>query len=223
MLQNSSAIDNTNNNNNNNTNNDDKNNSNDNNNTTTTPNNNNNNTTNNNSTIINNHKTNDATQIKHRDKEKGSNKEEDEQSGCSGSDNKQEYNRGGREGEEEEIKDTTKCLDTAECSSTNQHGDNSPTNRCGDDSENTTTIQQHGGDSSDGCLTTQCGDDSGLYDCDFLRINVCGMIYETLEETLQRFPDTLLGDQQKRQEFFVRSRNAYFFDRNRASFEAILR
>ena len=57
---------------------------------------------------------------------------------------------------------------------------------------------------------------------DFIRINVCGMIYETLKSTLERFPSTLLGNEQRRQNYFVGAKNAYFFDRNRESFGAIL-
>ena len=57
---------------------------------------------------------------------------------------------------------------------------------------------------------------------DILRFNVCGMVYESLKSTVERFPLTLLGDKTKRDRFFVKSRNAYFFDRNRQTFEAIL-
>ena len=57
---------------------------------------------------------------------------------------------------------------------------------------------------------------------DILRFNVCGMVFETLKSTVERFPLTLLGDKTKRERFFVKSRNAYFFDRNRQTFEAIL-
>lgn len=57
---------------------------------------------------------------------------------------------------------------------------------------------------------------------DFVTINVCGMIYETLKDTLERFPDTLLGDEESRDEHFVDFKNAYYFDRHRECFEAIL-
>uniref|UniRef100_S4RLK3 Potassium voltage-gated channel 1c n=1 Tax=Petromyzon marinus TaxID=7757 RepID=S4RLK3_PETMA len=40
--------------------------------------------------------------------------------------------------------------------------------------------------------------------------------------TLAHFPDTLLGDPQKRMRYFDPLRNEYFFDRNRPSFDAIL-
>ena len=48
------------------------------------------------------------------------------------------------------------------------------------------------------------------------------MVYETLSSTLERFPSTLLGNKQKREPYYIKSREAYFFDRNRQSFEAIL-
>ncbi len=55
-----------------------------------------------------------------------------------------------------------------------------------------------------------------------VRINVSGFIYETLNSTLKQFPNTLLGNEKKRQKYYIPSRGTYFFDRNRASFEAIL-
>ncbi|ESN89922.1 hypothetical protein HELRODRAFT_91264, partial [Helobdella robusta] len=53
-------------------------------------------------------------------------------------------------------------------------------------------------------------------------INVSGMRFETQLKTLEQFPDTLLGDAAKRSVHFDFSRNEYFFDRNRPSFDAIL-
>ena len=61
-----------------------------------------------------------------------------------------------------------------------------------------------------------------LNEDDFIRINVCGMNFETLKATLEKFPSTLLGNEERRQHYYVVSRNAYFFDRNRQCFEAIL-
>ena len=55
-----------------------------------------------------------------------------------------------------------------------------------------------------------------------VRINVSGMIFETLEGTLSRFPSTLLGDPQKRRKHFDSKKREYFFDRNRFAFDAIL-
>lgn len=53
-------------------------------------------------------------------------------------------------------------------------------------------------------------------------INVSGMIFETRQNTLSRFPQTLLGNEEKRRHFYVAELNEYFFNRNRAAFEAIL-
>ena len=57
---------------------------------------------------------------------------------------------------------------------------------------------------------------------DFITINVSGKKYETLKTTLDRFPETLLGNKIKRSFFFVKSKNCYFFDRNIWCFESIL-
>ena len=59
-------------------------------------------------------------------------------------------------------------------------------------------------------------------EADLIKINVCGMVYETLLSTLQRFPDTMLGDKKRLDQYYVKSRNFYFFDRSRQAFEAIL-
>ncbi|CAH1786353.1 unnamed protein product [Owenia fusiformis] len=53
-------------------------------------------------------------------------------------------------------------------------------------------------------------------------INVSGLRFETQLKTLNQFPDTLLGDPQKRNMYYDPLRNEYFFDRNRPSFDAIL-
>ncbi|XP_026873468.1 potassium voltage-gated channel subfamily A member 4 [Electrophorus electricus] len=53
-------------------------------------------------------------------------------------------------------------------------------------------------------------------------INVSGLKFETQLKTLAQFPDTLLGDPEKRIRYFDPLRNEYFFDRNRPSFDAIL-
>ncbi|XP_030622943.1 potassium voltage-gated channel subfamily A member 7-like [Chanos chanos] len=53
-------------------------------------------------------------------------------------------------------------------------------------------------------------------------LNVSGMHYETQVRTLARFPDTLLGDPQRRLRYFDPLRNEIFLDRNRACFDAIL-
>ncbi|XP_024127368.1 potassium voltage-gated channel subfamily A member 1 [Oryzias melastigma] len=63
---------------------------------------------------------------------------------------------------------------------------------------------------------------SGWALSDRLAINVSGMRYETQLRTLAQFPDTLLGDPQRRLRYFDPLRNELFLDRNRICFEAIL-
>ncbi|OCT81881.1 potassium voltage-gated channel subfamily A member 4 S homeolog isoform X1 [Xenopus laevis] len=58
--------------------------------------------------------------------------------------------------------------------------------------------------------------------CERVVINVSGMRYETQLKTLSQFPETLLGDPEKRTRYFDPLRNEYFFDRNRLSFDSIL-
>ncbi len=64
---------------------------------------------------------------------------------------------------------------------------------------------------------------SSDYECsERVVINVSGLRFETQLKTLSQFPETLLGDPQKRNRFYDPLRNEYFFDRNRPSFDAIL-
>ncbi|CAL8244430.1 unnamed protein product [Lota lota] len=58
--------------------------------------------------------------------------------------------------------------------------------------------------------------------CERVVINVSGLKFETQLKTLTQFPDTLLGDPDRRIRYFDPLRNEYFFDRNRPSFDAIL-
>ncbi|KAM9302451.1 potassium voltage-gated channel subfamily A member 4 [Gastrophryne carolinensis] len=58
--------------------------------------------------------------------------------------------------------------------------------------------------------------------CERVVINVSGLRFETQLKTLAQFPETLLGDADKRMRYFDPLRNEYFFDRNRPSFDAIL-
>ncbi|XP_077583236.1 potassium voltage-gated channel subfamily A member 10-like [Stigmatopora nigra] len=53
-------------------------------------------------------------------------------------------------------------------------------------------------------------------------INVSGLMFETQMSTLNRFPETLLGDPVKRRHHFDPMKNEYFFDRNRPSFDGVL-
>ena len=55
-----------------------------------------------------------------------------------------------------------------------------------------------------------------------VKINVSGMIFETLDSTLSRFPDSLLGNAEKRQKYYDSKKKEFFFDRNRLAFDAIL-
>src|SRR6218665_626033 len=48
------------------------------------------------------------------------------------------------------------------------------------------------------------------------------MRFETQLRTLDQYPETLLGNEQKRRDFYDPVRDEYFFDRNRTSFDAIL-
>ncbi|XP_069479628.1 potassium voltage-gated channel subfamily A member 4 [Ambystoma mexicanum] len=63
---------------------------------------------------------------------------------------------------------------------------------------------------------------SPLECCERVVINVSGLRFETQLRTLAQFPETLLGDPEKRMRYFDPLRNEYFFDRNRPSFDAIL-
>lgn len=53
-------------------------------------------------------------------------------------------------------------------------------------------------------------------------INISGQRYETYEKTLEEFPNTLLGDKERRKDFYDPVNNEFFFDRNRICFESIL-
>ncbi|KAM3183518.1 hypothetical protein ACTXT7_010190 [Hymenolepis weldensis] len=52
--------------------------------------------------------------------------------------------------------------------------------------------------------------------------NVSGLIFETYVSTLQRFPNTLLGDPKLRAHYYDEKHGYHFFDRHRESFESIL-
>lgn len=58
--------------------------------------------------------------------------------------------------------------------------------------------------------------------CNRVRINISGMIFETFESTLARFPNTLLGCPDKRRKYYDTRHEEYFFNRNRNAFDAIL-
>lgn len=53
-------------------------------------------------------------------------------------------------------------------------------------------------------------------------LNVRGSRFETFEKTLREFPETLLGDTERRMAYYNRSSGEYCFDRDLLSFDAIL-
>lgn len=61
----------------------------------------------------------------------------------------------------------------------------------------------------------------GMYD-KRVEISVSGVIFETFLSTLEKFPDTLLGSELKRQPYYVREKNQYVFQRHHHAFDAIL-
>ncbi|KAK2919925.1 potassium voltage-gated channel subfamily A member 1 [Channa argus] len=85
-----------------------------------------------------------------------------------------------------------------------------------DDEEETVSITDRRPQSGYENVYSECGC------CERVVINVSGLKFETQLKTLTQFPDTLLGDPDKRIRYFDPLRNEYFFDRNRPSFDAIL-
>lgn len=55
-----------------------------------------------------------------------------------------------------------------------------------------------------------------------VKINIAGQIFRTFEDTINRMPDTVLGNPERRKEYYDPENNEYFFDRHRESFPAIL-
>jgi hypothetical protein len=55
-----------------------------------------------------------------------------------------------------------------------------------------------------------------------ITINISGNRFQTYLSTLQIYPDTLLGDENKRKQYWNSTTQEYFFDRHRACFESIL-
>ena len=53
-------------------------------------------------------------------------------------------------------------------------------------------------------------------------LNISGEIFETYEETLTRFPETLLGNKSNLRFYYCSETDQHFFDRNRLCFDAIL-
>ena len=55
-----------------------------------------------------------------------------------------------------------------------------------------------------------------------LRFNISGHVFETHSETLDNFPDTLLGNAESREQFYCTQTKQYYFNRNWKCFECIL-
>ena len=55
-----------------------------------------------------------------------------------------------------------------------------------------------------------------------LIINVSGLTFEVTDTCLERYPNTLLGNQHKRAQYYTHRDNTYFFNRHRLAFEGIL-
>jgi hypothetical protein len=56
---------------------------------------------------------------------------------------------------------------------------------------------------------------------DLIRVNVSGQRFDFRRCVLERHPNTLLGNPDKRRQYYDARRGEYFFDRHRPSFEAI--
>jgi len=54
-----------------------------------------------------------------------------------------------------------------------------------------------------------------------VKLNICGLLFETYKCTLQEYPQTLLGSTEL-DNYYDPNKNEYFFDRNRESFSYIL-
>ena len=54
-----------------------------------------------------------------------------------------------------------------------------------------------------------------------IKINVSGLVFETFSSTLERFPETLLGDIKRRMKYYYAEQDEFFFNRNRDAFESI--
>ena len=53
-------------------------------------------------------------------------------------------------------------------------------------------------------------------------VNISGEIFETYDDTLSQFPETLLGDKCRRDLYLCPETQEHFFDRNRLCFPSIL-
>jgi len=67
-----------------------------------------------------------------------------------------------------------------------------------------------------------CIDPDPLSSFDLVTLNISGLRFQTRKRTLDRYPNTLLGNPFKRARFWNPEAKEYFFDRHRSSFEPIL-
>lgn len=88
-----------------------------------------------------------------------------------------------------------------------------------ENSNNETIFSKFSAEFSDHLVPENVGMDEGEQR---VIINIAGLRFETQLKTLNQFPETLLGDPEKRIHYFDSMRNEYFFDRNRPSFDGIL-
>ncbi|KAK7486724.1 hypothetical protein BaRGS_00022008 [Batillaria attramentaria] len=85
-----------------------------------------------------------------------------------------------------------------------------------------------GGNPTSEYLTPPCEEslssdhDCVLEGCQRVIINVSGLRFETQLRTLDRLPNTLLGNPEKRRNYWDESRQEFFFDRHRPTFQAVL-
>lgn len=66
-------------------------------------------------------------------------------------------------------------------------------------------------------MSTHCSMEEGI-----IQINVSGGVFEVQSETLEKYPDTLLGSYSDRRRYFLEDRQEYFLERNRLIFGSIL-
>ena len=57
--------------------------------------------------------------------------------------------------------------------------------------------------------------------CQRVIINVSGQRFETQQRTLERYPNTLLGDPERRVRYWDYRRNEFFIDRHRLAFQVL--
>lgn len=89
------------------------------------------------------------------------------------------------------------------------------------ESENGGTGLPRIGNSPEEDIQSNAGTETTAYD-ERVVVNVSGLKFETRQQTLDEFPESLLGNPSKRARYYDHSQQEYFFDRNRPAFDAIL-